>query len=43
MVAEHGDDRNRQAAEFVGKDLHLRRVTASGQVTGEQQEIGAVS
>src|SRR6266702_4778324 len=42
VVAEHGHHRHRQTAQLVGQDLDLLRSTASRQVTGEQQEVGAV-
>src|SRR6266550_3634284 len=43
VVAEHGHHRHQQTAQLVGEDLDLLRSTASRQVTGEQQEISAVS
>jgi hypothetical protein len=42
MVAEHGHDRDLHATQLVGKDLDLLRSTASREVTGEQQDVGAV-
>jgi hypothetical protein len=42
MVAEHGDHRNPHPAQLVGKDLDFLRSTASRQVTGEEEEVGAV-
>ena len=42
VVTEHCHHGNRQTSELVGQDLDLFRATASRQVAGQQQEVGAV-
>ena len=42
VVAKDGDRRDGQAAQLVGQDRDLLRAAAAGQVTGEEQKVGAV-
>ena len=42
VVAEHGDDRDRQVAHGVGDDLRLLGLAVGGQVAGQQDDVGAL-